>query len=603
MARNKELGTGSEGRGRATRALPVPVTSGTTRGPRDEQPQAEDQQQNIYAGWRPGSEEDIVDAEIVDETGAEDSSGAQWERLRDRAREFFGAKTKARMADRDRRRKADEERAATDGDDMDEREQLLKLRAETKLAGEKYMESLRNSKLLVPGFNDEEREQKFNAMHHVYMQMMLQGCLKPLTRGVNPNSIIQAAGMMVAMRMLSPDFKKEMDSYLQPLKDKIQERIDARTKSMRSFAERKAGEHNDLVAASTAAKLERNPALAEDEKFMAGREGKKTDRNAFLSKKWQRRMEAMERRERGNREMFTPESAAMTEVALMENAFWRMRAPGNDSNEIYTSYRAMRKRLRGQMAEDGLDRQDVVKRARMIIGERMESEPEMRLMFNGMAHGRIVKAPPHEERMAGTDRVREVWSGEFDDQLGRRIPDDGLFTLRRPMDAAAHQVQLSETMASSMLNGLQHDDQGAYAGSIMGYLVGFAAKKVGLDTRGLPLVLQQRFDQSESMLASMDIDGLSSEEQQRVYSNAFTDAMEEVGKRHPGVEESLRLNFGEDWQATLQAAVDDPARFIREQQTKPTVYQAGPEQPAQQTANFDWGWSARQTDVGDYQPA
>ncbi|MGI8306957.1 hypothetical protein [Saccharopolyspora hattusasensis] len=603
MAQNKELGTGSEGRGRATRALPVPITSGTTRGPRDEQPQAEDQRQNIYAGWRPGSEEDIVDAEIVDETGPEDSSGAQRERLRDRAREFFGAKTKARMADRDRRRRTNEERAATDGDDLDEREQLLKLRAETKLAGEKYMESLRDSKLLVPGFNDGEREQKFNAMHHVYMQMMMQGCLKPLTRGVNPNSIIQAVGMMVAMRMLSPDFKKEMDSYLQPLKDKIQERIDARTKSMRSFAERKAGEHNDLVAASTAAKLERNPALAEDEKFMAGRESKKTDRNAFLSKKWQRRMAAMERRERGNREMFTPESAAMTEVALMENAFWKMRDPENDSNEIYASYRAMRKRLRGQMAEDGLDRQEVIKRARMIIGERMESEPEMRLMFNGMAHGRIVKAPPHEERMAGTDRVREVWSGEFDDQLGRRIPDDGLFTLRRPMDAAAHQVQLSETMARPMLDGLQRDDQGAYAGSIMGYLVGFAAKKQGLDTRGLPPVLQQRLDQSESMLASMDIDGLSSEEHQRIYSNAFTDAMEEVGKRHPGVEESLRLNFGEDWQATLQAAVDDPARFIREQQTRPTVYQAGPEQPAQQRANFDWGWSARQTDVGDYQPA
>jgi hypothetical protein len=292
----------------------------------------------------------------------------------------------------------------------------------------------------------------------------------------------------------------------------------------------------------------------------------------------------------------------MTEVALLENAFWKMRDPDNDSSEIYASYRAMRKRLRGQMAEDGLDRQEVVKRARTIIGHRMESEPELRLMFNGMAHGRIVKSAPHAEQMIGSDRVRDVWSGEFDDQLGRRIPDDGMFTLRRPMDPAAHQVQLSETMVNSMLDGLQRNDQQAYTGSVMGYLVGFAARKEGLDTRGLPEALQRRMDQSESMLASMDIDGLPPDKQQEVYSNAFTDAMEEVGRQHPGVEEFLRRSFGHDWQATLQAAVDDPGRFVYEQTTKPTVYQAGPDHPAQPNPGFDWGYSAR-TDVGDYQPA
>jgi hypothetical protein len=602
MAPDEEPGRKLEVGGRARKALPVVITDAPRQGRRDDQEQAGDEQQSAYAGRRSRDDEDIVDAEIVDDDESQDSSDGSRERLRDRAREFFGAKTKDWIADRERRRRADEQRAAADGDGLDEREQLLKLRAETWLAGEKYMESLRDSHLLVPGFNDEERMQEFEAMHHVYMQMMMQGCLKPLTRGVNPNSIIQAAGMMMAMRMLSPDFRKEMDSYLQPLKHKVQERIDARTKSARASAELRAGRHNDRVDAITAERLERNPELADDEAFLASREGKKTDRNAYLSKKWQRRMEEMEHRDRGNREMFTPESAAMTEVALMENAFWKMRTPGNDSSEIYASYRAMRKRLRGQMAEDGLDRQEVVKRARTIIGQRMESEPEMRLMFNGMAHGRIVKSAPHAEQMAGSDRVREVWSGEFDDQLGRRIPDDGMFTLRRPMDAAAHQVQLADTMANSMLDGLQRDDQQAYAGSVMGYLVGFAARKEGLDTRGLPDVLQRRMDQSECMLASMDIDGLPPVKQQEVYSNAFTDAMEEVGSQHPGVEESLRRSFGHDWQATLQASVDDPGRFVYEQSTKPTVYQAGPEQPAQPSPGFDWGYSARQTDVGDYQP-
>ena len=191
-------------------------------------------------------------------------------------------------------------------DGLDERERLLKLRAEIKLAGERYMQSLRDSQLLVPGFNDEDREPELDAMHRVYMQMMLQGCLKPLTLGMSPNSIIQAAGMMITLRMLSPDFREEMGSHVQPLKDKVQERIDARTRSVRSFADRQADQHNSLVDARTAAKLERSPGLSDDRAFRAAREEKKADRDAYLSKRWQRRLEEMEHRERGNREMFTP---------------------------------------------------------------------------------------------------------------------------------------------------------------------------------------------------------------------------------------------------------------------------------------------------------
>lgn len=135
----------------------------------------------------------------------------------------------------------------------------------------------------------------------------------------------------------------------------------------------------------------------------------------------------------------------------------------------------------------------------------------------------------------------------------------------------------------------------------MGYLVGFAARKENLDTHGLPDILRQRLDQSMSMLASMDIDGLHPDRQQEVYSNAFTDAMEDVAGKHPGVEESLRLSFGDDWQTTLQAAVDDPVGFVQQQRRRPRVYDAGTEGPAQQRAEFDWGWSGRHTDSGDYQ--
>ncbi|WP_433855092.1 hypothetical protein [Streptomyces kronopolitis] len=579
MAQHKELGTVPAGRSRATKELPVD----------DDRQQADEPQGNAHAYWDSRSDEPI-DAEVIDEPGPEDADGSRaWrERLRDRARGFFGAKTQERMADRERVHGIDVDRAEDETEGLDQREQLLKLRAETRLAGEKYMASLRDSKLLVPGFNDEERTQELGVMHHVYMQMMMQSCLKPLSRGVNANSIIQAVGMVMTMRMLAPDFKKEMDSYLQPLKDKIQERIDTRTRGMVASAESGIA-HRQRIFKDV-------PSDARRERLIGS-----TDPRDHLTKKWRKRFDAMQHRERGHREMFTPDSAAMTEVALMENAFWKMREPGADVGLIRDSYQAMRRRLHEQMSEDGLERQDVVQRARVIIGERMEYEPELRTMFNGVAHGRIVKAPAHEERIAGSDRVRAVWRGEFDDQLGQRLPEDGMFTLRRPMDADAHQVQLAETMKTSMLDALGRGDQEGYGGNMLGYLVGFAAQKQGLDTSGLPDMLQHRLDQSEVMIASMDIDGLSSEEQQRVYSNAYVDAMEGVNEKYPDLEAELKRSLGENWQQTLQTAVEDPGAFFEEQRLKPRSRPTGPSSEREAGPQND-GPNA-EADSEDYQPA
>ncbi|MFD3970244.1 hypothetical protein [Streptomyces cyaneofuscatus] len=573
MAQHKELGTEPSDRRRATRMLPVV-----------DDRQAEGPSGNAHTYGRSGPDEPI------DGPGPEPADGERaWrERLRDRARRFFGAKTRDRMADHEHAYRIDVDRAEAESEGLNQREHLLKLRAETRLAGEKYMASLRDSNLLVPGFNDEERTQDLGVMHRVYMQMMMQSCLKPLSRGVNANSIIQAVGMVMTMRMLAPDFKTEMDSYLQPLKDKIQERIDTRARGMVAFAETGIA-HRQRIFTTV-------PSDARRERLVGS-----ADPRDHLTKKWRNRFDAMQHRERGHREMFTPDSAAMTEVALMESAFWKMREPGADVGLIRDSYQAMRKRLRKQMSEDGLERQEVVQRARTIIGERMAYEPELRTMVNGVAHGRIVKAPAHDERIAGSDCVRTVWSGEFDDQLGQRLSEDGMFTLRRPMDADAHQIQLAETMKTSLLDTLGRGDQEAYGGNVLGYLVGFAAQKRALDTRGLPDLLQQRLDQSEVMIASMDIDGLPAEEQQRVYSNAYVDAMEAVNEKYPDLEAELIRSLGENWQQTLQTAVDDPGAFFEERRLKPRSHPAGPS--AEGEASPQNGGPNAEADSEDYQPA
>lgn len=290
-----------------------------------------------------------------------------------------------------------------------------------------------------------------------------------------------------------------------------------------------------------------------------------TDPRDYLTKKQRKRFDDLQHRERGHRAPFTPESAAMTEVALLEDAYWSMRDPSTDNAEVRRGYRAMRAHLHNQMSEDGLERQDVVTRARMIFGERMAQEPEVRTMINGVAHGRIVLSEPHEEQITGTDEVRRVWRGEVEDQLGRKLPDSGMFTLREPMSADAHQVAIAETMESSLMHGCSQSGPESLGSSVQGYLVGFASRKEGWDTRNLPDGLRARIDQSHVMLASMEMDGLDDDEQRRVYSNAFVDAMQAVREKNPELDRDLAVRLGPDWKDRVQAAVEDPRAFLTDQ--------------------------------------
>ncbi|WP_026927951.1 hypothetical protein [Granulicoccus phenolivorans] len=591
-------------RGRGTKRLPL----------RDPHPPTEPTEQTEPTG--PAGPDPAGRNNQNDRTDDPDRAGSRRthrERLRDRAREFFGPRTWARMADRQRRAAADRVRVeADDTGDLSDREHLLRLRARTRQAGESYMTSLRDAHILVPGFTDPagttapgaDPLEQTDALRRAHATLMLQHMLRPLSRGVDRDAIVRTVGMMLTMRLLSPDFRQETDRYARALRGTVEARIEAQTYRRGRRAQDRADAFNGRVDAGTAARVAREPGLAGDPEFRARREARKRGRDDFLADRWRTRLAQLEHRDRGHRELFTTDTAAMTEVALLENAFWAMRRDRDHSTEIATSYRALRTRIHAQMADDGLDRREVVTRARTILGARMEAEPELRLMVNGMAHGRIVKAPPHATRVAGSDRVRTVWTGEFTDQLGTPIPADAMVTLRAPMDPAEHRIQLAATMEQSLLDGLRRDDPASYQGSLLGYLVGFAAQRQGLDTAGLPPVLQDRLEQTETMLAAMAIDGLTAEQAQAAYASAFTDAMEQVGAKVPGVEDALKRGLGEDWQATLQAAVDDPAGFLdaqRDYRAPGQAWRSGPSTGHRAEAGFDWGFAAGRAGSQDRQ--
>lgn len=585
MAQRKHLNTGGARRRRGTKRLPI------------DEPMP---QQN----WSERRSEPI-DAEVIDDEQDEQFRQRRQSR-RERARSFFGKKTHDKQHERQRQHQVDDERANADDEDMSEQERLLKLRSETRLAGQKYMDSLRDAKLFTPGFDDpKSQDLKLSALQQVHVQMMMQSCMRPLLRGVRPTSVIQAVGMMTAMRMLSPEFKQESNRVIQPLKDKLQDRVDRKTKRRGQAAQMLADRHNEWVDHGTAERLKKSPDQAMDDGFISRREGKKVDRDTYLSKKWRQRMSDMEHRERGHREMYTPESAAMTEVGLMENAFWQMRDGQHDPDQVHKSYKAMRNRLHQQMSDDGLDRQEVVDQARQIIGDRMEYEPELRLMFNGMAHGRINKAAPHAEQVAGTDTVHQVWSGEFEDQHGSRMSKEGMFTLRAPMGADDHEAQMAQAMEESFSDALRRGDDQALGNDLMGYTVGFAARGRQADVSGVWPRLGKRVEQTDTMIASMAIDGIPEEEQRRVYSNSFVDAIEQTRQKHPEFEEKLQRALGEDWQQTMEAAVNDPEKFYREQKARAEA--GGPTTSGQTHEQADFsqesGFSPDASEDSDYQPA
>lgn len=494
---------------------------------------------------------------------------------------------------------------ATNGAVMSEEEHLRLLRLNSLAAARRYMQSLRDSNILAPGFNDDEREQQLTARQKLYVKMMVVGAVAPLKNGVSTNNVIQSLGAFTTMMILSQDFRTEVGSYFEPLRDRMQERIDNRARSEGAWAQQHTDQRDMALDERTRRQLEANPYLAGDNGWLAQQDARKLKEGDFLSKRWQRRLDDLERRERGHRDLYTTETAAMTEIGLVENAFHKMREAGSpaDAELIAKTHMAMVKRLKTQFADDGLDQAAINKAARTILGQRLEAEPELAAVFNGMAHGKYLKSEPHEERIAGTDHTRTVWTGEFHDHLGRKVPNDAMFTVRRPMTPSEHQAACGELIKERMLHDLKTTGVDGFNDSFAGYMVGWAVNErnrsadpaLHLDADLLPEGLKHRVAQTDCMLASMAADGFDHEMRRRVYSNAYVDAIEELRQAHPDFARDWDRQFGNTWQKTMKDAVANPQGYSagRMRDSSHTWTRSQADDPAEHEADID----------DEYQPA
>ncbi|MDP9904766.1 hypothetical protein [Arthrobacter bambusae] len=505
-----------------------------------------------YTG--PAADEPPVDADWHEGDRAW-FTGPGWDET---AREFFDTRAQ-RVRDELSGRREAARKAINDRKDLSERDELTLLRRNIQAAGKQYMESLRKSDILVPGFNDNERTEKLSAMHRVYGQMMVTSAMRPLQEGVNTASVVRVMSTLSAMYLMSPTFRQVVKEKAAPVKAAIQERIDQKAQNAHDRAGNRADRHNRVLQARN----EQRAALGKP----PIKEARAED---YLPKRWQKRYDDLKFRERGHREMFTPRSAGMTEVALTENAFAALRQSGANSKEIMESYNSMISRLYRQCEEDGLTREEVAESSRVVLGERMREDPRVQVMVDGFSHGAQRLSPPHEERIAGTDQVQRVWRGDFQDCRGKPVDPTryqdtpngprvaGAFTLRPQMGAEEHKDRMSEVMAMTMSKAASRGDMTAINETLAGYMLGAVARVRQVDGEGLPGVMPERLFQARTMQATMTADGLGEQQQRLQFSLAYMDALEAVNEAYPEFSQQWRVRYGETFRQFSAAVAADP---------------------------------------------
>lgn len=513
----------------------------------------------------------LHEGEIIDDDGPftvrDGEPSPRGPRMADRLRQRMNDSWDARREEKGMRPTAPAS-AATSADPA------TALRQAVQAAGKKYMAEVKRSDILTKKKTPKERAAQLSGIHKSYVSLMVLSCVEPLREGVGAKSLLTMVGMGSAMWMLSPNFRNQVGHFRDQMKETISAKIDERR-------------HSRL------------------DKMISNAEAEQGEDGTPLSRKWQAKLNRAMQAQRGDRDPYTAQSAGMTEVALAENAYAAMRQDGADIAGIRKSYEALRNGLYEQAHADGVDASEVAQAARVVVGLRLEEEPELAAVFGELAHGQFAKSAPREVKLRGTDETATVWTGEFESRLGQQV-DSGSFEVREPMIAAKHQAAIADTMTADMLSLIRQRGAEGLNTGVVSYAAAWGLKDrpdyvamAGMDNN-----LGQRLRASALMLGSMAADGISPAEQQRVYSNAYVDALENISAINPGVEQEWAAKFGANWRENMRSFVSDPQSYMGADSAgapapRPsTAWEAGTAHPSTKYRNARINQNYVSTDTG-----
>lgn len=385
-----------------------------------------------------------------------------------------------------------------------------------------------------------KRQQLYDNMsskHKMYTMMMGMSCLAGLRNGVTPSAVIRSATMAATMWACSPNFRLVaggmLGPKLEPMQEKMKEGVD---KFIDARREREAKKVGKAVGKADA-------------------EGKP------LSRKWDQRLHDSMHTKDG-RMPFSVQSAAMTEVSLNEGFFKAQRKPGADVDSLRDTHQFVLEKLYTEAAADGIDPESISKASRTLIGHQIDDNPEYAAMYEELAHVSFEKAPARTVRIEGTEQTASVWSGEYRNDFGQKITS-GSFAVRGPMSSADHQSKMAQTIAGDMLSA---KSVSSFNASMMGYGLGLKMELDPQERGQLKPEVADRMDRADKFYNAMSSDGVEVEEMEKVYSNAYLDALDIVRSRNPELEEEWTHRYGEGWQERFQMFMDDPQGFMKRTQ-------------------------------------
>lgn len=223
-----------------------------------------------------------------------------------------------------------------------------------------------------------KRREKFSkvtdGVNMLYNRQLLMACSRPLMQGLSPESIISTIGMYAGICLLSPNFRKSVSTTVQTM--------------LYPYV-------SDLA-----------------------------DR-AKPGSRWARMRDQIYQNQHG-RMPLTLESAALTQIGLMESCYDQMREPNVHPRKAADAYEDARAELEAQCIEDGIDPKDLMKAVNTMIGQMARYDTTFADKFNFLAMNyggpRAVQAPPHEEEQDGVTKT--VWTGEYIDRHDGKLMDE-----------------------------------------------------------------------------------------------------------------------------------------------------------------------------------
>lgn len=262
--------------------------------------------------------------------------------------------------------------------------------------------------------------------NNIYQKQLVLMCISPLRQGLSSESVIATVGMYAGMCLANKDFKNQVKMSIgqavSPFVDKLSEYANEHNRSSKTLDKMKAWSDNMVKEAY------------------------------------------------GGRMPFTPQSAAVQDLAIHQMAFNQMRQPGADIEQIQNDWRQARSTLYAMAQADGIDPADINREVRIIVGrQQMMNERDMGISpetVKGYQYGGAGSCAPvsamfqetstfnpdgyntfhrdyfHKENVLHHDAEGKpyienefVWNGEFqycgDD--GKVMRYDGDFTPRPPM--------------------------------------------------------------------------------------------------------------------------------------------------------------------------